>query len=66
MTYEEFKAQMQDHLNNAAHYGIEQVGFFTFTEKMAALADEYPEYDLMLEDETDDRPEEWAHYANER
>jgi regulator of RNase E activity RraB len=52
MTYEEFKAEMQNLLNLAFKYDVEQAGFAHYTEKMAALADEHPEYDLMLEDET--------------
>lgn len=51
MTYEEFKTEMASLFREAAKYPLGQVGFSTFTDKMADLADRYPEYDLMLEDD---------------
>ena len=52
MTYNEFKTEMQNLLNQGFKYTPEQVGFSTFADKMADLADEYPEYDAMLENES--------------
>ena len=50
MTYEEFKTQMQKLLTEGFKYTPSQIGFQVFAEKMADLADQYPEFDAMLED----------------
>ena len=51
MTYQEFKAEMAKLLTESFKYTADQVGSGHFTEKMADLADEYPEYDDMLDNE---------------
>ena len=51
MTYQEFKTEMQSLLNESFKYTIHQAGSGIFTEKMADLADAYPDYDDMLDNE---------------
>ena len=51
MTYQEFKTEMQSLLNESFKYTIHQAGSGIFTEKMADLADAYPDYDEMLDNE---------------
>lgn len=51
MTYEEFKKEMQSLLKSSFKYTPDQVGSRIYTEKMADLADLYPEYEERLENE---------------
>ncbi len=51
MTYQEFKTEMQKLLTESFKYTCKQVGSEIFTEKMADLADQYPNYDEMLDNE---------------
>jgi hypothetical protein len=51
MTYQEFKTEMQKLLTESFKYTCQQVGSEVFTEKMADLAEEYPDYDDMLDNE---------------
>ena len=49
MTYEEFKNEMQSLLNKSFKYTPDQAGSRIFSEKMADLAEKYPEYEKMLD-----------------
>ena len=51
MTYEEFKAEMQRLLNKAFQYTCDQAGSGHYAEKMADLAEAYPEYEERLDNE---------------
>jgi len=51
MSYEEFKAEMARLLNECSKYTPDQIGAGVFLEKMADLADQYPEHDERLENE---------------
>ena len=52
ITYEQFKQQMQSHLSESAKYKPNEVGQSTFIQKMADLADKYPEYEARLDRES--------------
>jgi len=52
MTYETFKAEMRGLLEQAFRYTPGQVGFALYSEKMADLAEQYPEHDERLENES--------------
>lgn len=52
MTYAEFKAEMNKLLVLSFKYTVNEVGSLHYVEKMAALADAYPEYDEMLDEES--------------
>lgn len=57
MTYEQFKAEMQRLLTAGMKYSdAKQAGDKVMTEKMADLAEKYPEFDKRLEDEPVDNP----------
>lgn len=51
MTYEEFKAEMQNLLNKGFKYSPDQAGFGIYAEKMADLAEAYPEFEERLDSE---------------
>lgn len=51
MTYEEFKVEYTKLFKAAMSYSPDQVGSGHFAEKMADLADAYPEFEERLEDE---------------
>lgn len=51
MTYEEFKAEMQNLLNKSFKYTCDQAGSGHYVEKMADLAETYPEYEARLDNE---------------
>jgi hypothetical protein len=51
MTYAEFKAEYEALFNRMMSYSPDQVGSGIYAEKMAELADAYPEFDERLEDE---------------
>lgn len=51
MTYEGYKAKMQSLLTAGFRYTPGQIGFQNYAEKMAELAESYPEYDERLENE---------------
>jgi hypothetical protein len=51
MTYEEFKAEYTKLFGYSMKYSPDQVGSSHFMDKMAALADAYPEYEERIEDE---------------
>lgn len=51
MTYEEFKTAYTNAFNSMAKYKINEVGSSYFAEKMAALSDAYPEFEVRLESE---------------
>jgi len=52
MTYEEFKVEFTATFNKMMSYSPNEVGSEIYCEKLAALADEYPEYEeLLLEQE---------------
>jgi hypothetical protein len=51
MTYEEFKTEMQNLLNHSFKYNSNQVGSSFYVEKMADLADLYPEFEERLDNE---------------
>lgn len=53
MSYEEFSKQYSDTFKQANKYSPNEVGSQTYTEKMAKLADEYPEFLERLEQEQD-------------
>ena len=52
LTYEEWKTQMQKWLTESMEYGPGQVGGTHFAEKMAVLADEYPNYEARFDKES--------------
>ena len=52
MTYEEFKAEMNRLLQKGFTYTPGQIGFEIYAELMADLADQYPEFDKRLENES--------------
>jgi len=58
LSYEEFSKQYREAFKQASKYTPDQVGSRRFTDEMAKLADEYPEYLERLEEE-----EEKAQYA---
>lgn len=51
LTYSEFKAEMGDLLKRVFSYTPDQIGFDENTRKMSDLADDYPEFDIQLENE---------------
>lgn len=51
LSYEEFRAEMERLFKESSKYTIDQVGSGTFTDKMAELADKYPEFDRRLDNE---------------
>lgn len=53
LTYDEFVKQFEEYWKMVSKYHPNEVGFQTFTEKMAVLGDEYPEYLEKYEDELD-------------
>ena len=51
MTYEEFKAAFEDAFRRAAIYDTDQIGYRLAVDRMAELADLYPEFEeRMFED----------------
>lgn len=52
MTYQEFKNEMQSLLSKSFQYTPSQIGHKEFINKMADLAERFPEYDEMLEEES--------------
>lgn len=52
MTYSEFKAEMERLLIECGKYSPDQIGAGVFLEKMADLAEQYPEYDERWENES--------------
>lgn len=53
LSYDQFKQQYMEAFKNSNKYNLNQVGFQTFTDKMAELADKYPEHLNKLEAEED-------------
>ena len=51
MTYNEFKAAYIKAFNAMCKYTPDQVGMAYFADKMADLADEYPDWTEMVENE---------------
>lgn len=51
MTYEEFKAEYTKLFNAMMSYTPDQVGAGHYAEKMADLADAYPEFEDRIDDE---------------
>lgn len=51
MTYEEFKAEYTKLFSCSMKYSPDQAGSSYFMDKMAALADSYPEYENRIEEE---------------
>ncbi len=56
MTYEAFKAEMQRLLTVACSYKPNEIGSSHYAEKMARLADAYPEFETRLDAECDAVP----------
>ena len=54
LSYEEFVKQYEDAFNMANKYTPNEVGSQTYTNKMAQLSDDYPEYIEKFEDNLDD------------
>ena len=48
MTYEQFKTEFTKAFNAAAKYNHGQIGFSINIERMAELADDYPEFEERL------------------
>ena len=51
--YEQFKKEYEKLFNESMKYSPNQAGSKIFTERMADLADEYPEYEERLDEELD-------------
>ena len=51
MTYEQFKAKYEDVFKRMMQYSPDQAGAVVYAEELASLADEFPEYEMMLEAE---------------
>jgi diguanylate cyclase (GGDEF)-like protein len=51
LTYDDFSKQYRDAFSQSMKYTPDQIGSKTFTDKMAALADEYPDFLERLESE---------------
>ena len=51
MSYEEFKKEYLTAFNRMMSYSPEQAGSNIYADKMAALADEYPDFAEKAEDE---------------
>ena len=51
MTYEEFKTEYTKLFNLMMSYSPKEVGSGIYCEKLAELADKYPEHEEQLEDE---------------
>ena len=51
MTYQEFKIEYNNLLNQMFKYDSDQTGSIIFAEKIGKLVDEYPEFEKQLEEE---------------
>lgn len=51
MTYETFKAEYTTLFNLSFKYTLNQIGSKIYMEKLADLADAYPEYESRIEEE---------------
>jgi len=51
MNYTEFKAAYTLAFNNMMKYTPDQVGSSKYAEELAILSDDYPDYELQLENE---------------
>lgn len=56
ITYEQYKSDMNQLLQAAGKYKPSEVGFVVYSEKMAELADKYPEFDKRLDEESNSVP----------
>lgn len=51
MTYQEFKKEYTEIFNRMMGYSPDQAGANIFADKMAELADQYPDFEERLEEE---------------
>ena len=51
MTYGQFKSEYENLFSRMMKYNCEQVGSGFYAEKMAALCDDYPEFELQIDEE---------------
>jgi hypothetical protein len=51
MTYEEFKSAYKNNFNLMMNYKPNECGSLHYAEKLAALSDEHPDFELRMESE---------------